>query len=851
MNNSINASDIRSVSPHEAPLKGVSKTFNDLIETSKNLPSTSSELGSVLLNVNELKKRAAELRAKNVKNKSPHHTRAHYLLAGSGLAIQDVESSLKTLESRQLLEQNVQNKVPDGDLDTYLRNKKDENILSSIEQSLSLAAKDFDNFVNANFNLDWKKHKDEVRRSFLGLVWKSDPNHKSPTSVSEPSFMTWPKKGSGILDGESKLNINENYVVREKFEKYARVINRFNNARQLHNNFPLTTEFISMFQNSADYKQRQLLEAWKILDNYRLCSDSMNVVDISKGYLENQFMDYVDNLYTKNGNEGLPTNINKIKSFIDSKLKNPNNTWKFGNLTIVNGVPVWALIFYLLRAGKSQEALEVAINNKLSLKKVEQSFLVYFKAYVSSKDKRLPQEFITRLHTEYNQHIKNSLDGDPFRLAVYKIIGRCDLTRKNISAITLSVEDWLWVHFMLIKDGISSDDPVYERYSLVDFQNIIASYGASSFNNHYLQVLLLSGQYELAVQYAYTINEIDAVHLAIALADYKLLKVADNVTDDEFVTTPTGERKINFAKILGNYTKSFKFSDPRIAVEYLLLIALAHQDSQIELAHEALRELVLDTKEFTILLGKINRDGTRIPGIIEERQPLLFLADKEDFLHKITEQAARRADENGRVYDSLLLYQLAEEYDIVISIVNKLLSEMLSNTDLAQPLMRQDDNSETNPVLIAKKLIDVYIKNLEISKKVHRKNKETCILLLKLVDIRRTYIARQWQNTLQQIEELDLLPSVEDSSPRKKAQEFHNLDDCIIKNVPNLLIIAMSCVSNLIKQLSKGPFSNGATQAQVEALKKVANNYMIYRGMIQYKMPREVYNTLINIEVDL
>ncbi|AMD22342.1 HGR003Wp [Eremothecium sinecaudum] len=851
MANTIDTSALKSVASQDAPLKGVSKTFNDLIETSKNLPSTSSELGSVLLNVNEIRKRAAELRAKNTELRSSHHTRAHYLLAGSGLAIQDVESSLKVLESRQLLEQNVHNKILDGDLDTYLRNKKDENILSSIEQSLSLAAKDFDNFVNANFNLDWKQRKEEVRSSFLGIMWKNDSAYNASAPVSDSSVVTWPKKGSGILDGESKLNINENYVVREKFERYARIVNRFNNARQSNNSFPFAKEFIDVFDNSADSKHRQLLEAWKFLDFYHSEADSMNVVEISKKYLENQFMEYVDTLYKKNRNGGLPTNINKVKSFIESKLKNPNNTWKFGNLTVVNGIPVWALIFYLLRAGLAQEALEVAINNKLSLKKVEQSFLAYFKAYVASKDKRLPQEFVTRLHTEYNQHIKNSLDGDPFRLAVYKIIGRCDLTRKNISTITLSVEDWMWVHFMLIKDDIANDDPVYERYSLLDFQNIITTYGSASFSNNYLQVLLLSGQYELAVQYAYSINELDAVHLAIALADAKLLRVTDNVTDDEFSVTPNNERRVNFAKILGNYTKSFKFSDPRIAVEYLLLIALVDDKKQVELAHEALRELVLETKEFTILLGKINRDGTRIPGIIEERQPLLFLADKEDFLHKITEQAARRADEDGRVHDSLLLYQLSEEYDIVISIVNKLLSEMLSNTDLDQPLLKQDDNNETNPFLIAKKLIDVYIKNLEISKKVHRKNKETCILLLKLVDIRRTYIARQYQNTLNQIEELDLLPSVDSSSPRKKAQEFRNLDECIIKNIPNLLIIAMSCVSNLIKQLGKGPFVNSATEAQIEALRRVANNYMIYRGMIQYKMPREVYNALINLEIGI
>lgn len=144
--------------------KSSSKLFNELLETSKNLPSTSSDLGAILLSVNEMKKRAQEMR-KTIPHDS-NHIKAHYLLAGSGLGIHEIESSLKNLKSSELLtEQRVAQGYNDGDLDTYLHIKKDENILSSIEQSLSLAAKDFDNFINQNFNLDWKQRKDEVRES--------------------------------------------------------------------------------------------------------------------------------------------------------------------------------------------------------------------------------------------------------------------------------------------------------------------------------------------------------------------------------------------------------------------------------------------------------------------------------------------------------------------------------------------------------------------------------------------------------------------------------------------------------------------------------------------------------------
>jgi len=915
-----------------------STIFNDLLESSKNLPSTSSELGSIQLSLHEINRRTRELRnahyerddghvedhqfAPNKRNKANErqllpvdHTKAHYLLANSGVAFDDIDSSLKFLQNGETnkLKRNQavgqtnsltsQTQSP-MEIDSYLKIKKEENILSSIESLLSNAAKDFDSFVNSNLNLDWNQRKNIIRENFGILI-----NNKGTTTTASssttipkdfvsatlkkhsinPEIPVWGNNSLRILNdnyNESKLNVNENHLVRENFETHAKIVYKFNNSRQAGQPIQLTKEFISLLsRNPNDTKNRQMLETWKILDTLHDNQNStkINTVERSKTYLEKQFLDYVNLLYNKKMDEGLPTNINKVKSFIDSKLKNTDNSWKIKNLTVANSIPIWALIFYLLRAGLKTEALEVATSNKSSFKKVEQSFLGYFKAYISSKDGTLPLEFSNRLHTEYNQHIKNSLNGDPFRLAVYKIIGRCDLTRKNISAVTLNVEDWLWVHFMLMKDDISEDDPIYERYTFTDFQNIVTSYGPSRFTNHYLQVLVLSGLYELAIAYVYAINEMDAVHLAIVMASLNLLKfpsISSIVNKTEQYNrdinnnndrnngsvggfSPLGERllsindknerEIDFTRIISNYVKSFKFSDPRIAIEYIILIGLSteKQNEQVQLCHEALRELVLETKEFAILLGKISRDGTRIPGVIEERLPLLHLRDESEFLRVITEQAARNADEDGRVHDSLLLYQLSEEYDIVLSIVNNLLGDILSNADLTQPLLQVSDNSETNPILLARKLITTFADNLEISKKISNKNSDTCLFLLKMVDIRDSFLSKQWQQTLTMIKELNILPFADELSAREKAQEFTTLNENLIKCIPNLLIITMTCFSRLVENLNKSEYQSMEKAQQINSLKNIAKNCMIYAGVIQYKMPRETFSTLINLDVTL
>ncbi|CAL9734381.1 nucleoporin Nic96p [Monosporozyma servazzii] len=1029
----VNGNDHDGNGTSEQQKSSTSKLFNDLLESSKSLPTASSDLGSIQLSIHEINRRARELRTHTTATTTRNgdtvkqdgqgdHTKAHYLLAGSGLQFDEVDTSLKLLERNQILSNatlgrdstatgihagmssNLPSATADSshsgvvtsattalsgsnaeftEIDNYLKIKKDENILASIEMLLSNAARDFDNYINDNLKLDWDERKNVIKQNF-GILANKKPNSSKASQpdkvLNNDNLMKfWNKNTTGSrLDGLdllndnnnnddfSRLNVNEHYMLREKFEKNAKIIHGFNNARQQKTHFPLNREFIALLNNNSnDSKSRQLLESWQILEslqqvkgatanattNNNICHNNL-IITNAKKYLENEFKEYVDVLYNKQMDEGLPTNINKIKSFIEKKLKNNsssntsnfntnpdasstntttsniNDIWKINNLTIINGTPIWALIFYLLRAGMEKEALEVMVNNKSNFKKIEQSFVTYFKAYIHSKsngNSELPTEFMTRLHNEYSQHIKNSLNGDPYRLAVYKIIGRCDLTRKSIPSITLNVEDWLWIHFMLIKEetttGILSstiiNDSIYEKYTLAEFQQLIISYGVQRFNNYYLQILMLSGLFELAVEYAYKINEIDAVHLAIGICNQHLLNISTNPLtgsllvhgEDPTSTNINSKFSINFVKVITTYIKSFKFSDPRIALEYLLLIGLnaeVGKDNLKSLMHECIRELVLQTKEFTILLGKISRDGSRIPGVIEQRKPLLLISndvDNKEYLKVITEQAALRADEDGRVYDSLLLYQLSEEYNIVISIINNIISDLLSDSDLnGNILVNINDNSETNPILLAEKLIDIHLNSHNSSNSaISNKQKETCLLLLQIVEVRKLFDSSnthnlalndsdknnvhfgQWEEILNKIAGLDILPLIvtnsndtdastssstfkgnEESCIRKKAEEFNLLDSNIVKCIPNLLIITMISLNKTIQKLQTSinqtaSQSNSVTTRsnddsrldQIQIMKRIAKNCMIYAGMIQYKMPRETYSTLIQIDVAL
>lgn len=147
-----------------------SKLLKDLLESANNLPKPSnSDLGSIHLTLNELQWKSDLLR-KRRNNDANNFTKAHYLLASSGISAEDIENEINSIKlpSKSLETQQTHNAIS-GNIDSYLDAKKDENILAAIEQSLLAASNDFNNFINENVSIDWKERRDELRAS-IGLL---------------------------------------------------------------------------------------------------------------------------------------------------------------------------------------------------------------------------------------------------------------------------------------------------------------------------------------------------------------------------------------------------------------------------------------------------------------------------------------------------------------------------------------------------------------------------------------------------------------------------------------------------------------------------------------------------------
>lgn len=316
---------------------------------------------------------------------------------------------------------------------------------------------------------------------------------------------------------------------------------------------------------------------------------------------------------------------------------------------IVDDVPMWAKTYHLLRAGKAQEALQFAQDHEAAFARLEKGFVPYFKAWLDSPERRLPKALRDRFLTEFNQRIRySSSSTDPYKFALYKLIGRLELNRKNVPGVTLKTEDWLWFQLSLVRESV--DDPAHEEYGLDELARVLVGFGERHFDPKgnkpmlYTQILLLCGQFERAVAflYAHSAYQADAVHFAIALTYYGLLRPgpsssasagssAGAATGKSSSVTPDAELlavetdasghetacTFNFARMLYRYTRLFALSDAQEAAQYLYLLCLNADvptigKAQVDLCHEYIRELVMQTRQYAELLGDVRADGTKI-----------------------------------------------------------------------------------------------------------------------------------------------------------------------------------------------------------------------------------------------
>ncbi|RDA95956.1 hypothetical protein CP533_5892 [Ophiocordyceps camponoti-saundersi (nom. inval.)] len=627
------------------------------------------------------------------------------------------------------------------------------------------------------------------------------------------------------------------------------------------------------------------------------------ILQAANSFLEQQFMRQVESLIAKHPHEarlgGMPDVTSKIKAYIRLRSARkdlvPDNT----ELQQLHGEYVWAVVFYLLRSGHVNEAAQYVNDNSGQFRGIDRTFATYLNSYAVSEDRRITnRKLLDRCTNEYTQRARNAPDHsvDPFRMACYKVIGRVELANRSLDGLNTDINDWIWLQFNLAREGDRAVEMAGESYGLAELQASVRDIGLKHFPKasasddagngsfgmfFYLQIL--AGMFEDAVAYLYPFSYVDAVHFALALTYYGLLRPSDPASgSDELRSLSVKELpQINFGRMLGYYTRDFRAADVVSAADYLALICLNDDlggeagRRQGALCHEALRDLVLETREFSKLLGDVRPDGRGIRGVIEERAPLMGLDADGHFVNTVTLQAASFADENGRTTDAVLLYHLAGEYDTVVAIVSRALSEAVSlemgedpmrlatirpragveaDTDAGQQgglsLAAIDD-----PVELAKVMMTLYERDAMFYSKIQAENRVACHVLLEMSGIKKLVEAGRWAQALDKMRGLEILPldaAGDASTIRAYASKFSGLSQPVSINVPNLLMWTIICCLRQKEQLTNGQFSGneGTRRLMVNQLKQMTLDLTTYTSQLRYRFPPHLHEALARASVE-
>ncbi|KAK4678340.1 nuclear pore complex subunit [Podospora pseudoanserina] len=720
-------------------------------------------------------------------------------------------------------------------------------------------------------------------------------------------------------DLEGFTSVDDRFL-REKQGKLATKIKEFNDLRQRGLPVEICKELGDLENTAGDRHGPHLVEAYDALreivgendpDNlprerqfarYYLDPNpsSANSIEMRKRilkgantFLEKQFWAGVNSFITKHPHEanlgGQPDVVSKVKAYIRLRLIRKSLVPDNVDLQQANGEYVWAIVFYLLRAGFVNDAAKYVNDHESLFRSIDRTFMGYINSYASSEDRRLKRSVQDRCTNEYNQRIRNAPEGsiDPFRMACYKIIGRCDVNNRSLDGLSGDVNDWVWLQFNLARETDRSQELAGESYGLAELQSSIREIGLKHFPKtpaedttgsfamfFYLQIL--SGMFENAIAYLYSFSYVDAVHFAIALSYYGLLRAADAQSsgNDLLSHNTRNQPQINFGRMLGYYTRDFRAANAAAAVDYLVLICLnadetAAGQQQAALCHEALRELVLESREFSRLIGDIKPDGSRIKGLIEERGKLIALGRHDDFIRNITQEAAAFANDNGRTTDAVLLYHLAQEYNQVVEIVSRALSEAIS-LEIGEepmrlvPVMAREDGQEEaagslaaidDPVELAKKMMKMYEQEYMYWNKIGHQNQYACNLLLQISDIKKLVEDQEWAKCLDKIEALNILPldaKGDQSLIRQYSALFAQLPQTVAQNVPNLLMWAVVCCTKQRERLMYGQFTGNETTARelIDNMKQTSVDLTAYTSQLRYRLPSSLHEMLARASAD-
>ncbi|XP_060644058.1 nuclear pore complex protein Nup93 isoform X2 [Anolis sagrei] len=679
---------------------------------------------------------------------------------------------------------------------------------------------------------------EQVKQRILHTLLASGEDALDFTQESEPSYVSeLSQPGRSSLDNIEMAYARQIYIYNEKIV-----------------NGHLQPNLVDLCATVAELDDKNISDLWAMVkqmtdvllvpaSNALKVRTSMEVqMDFVKQalqYLEQSYKNYTLVMVFGNLQQaqlgGVPGTYQLVRSFLNIKLPVSVPGLQDGE---VEGHPVWALIYYCMRCGDLMAALQVVNRAQHQLGE----FKSWFQEYMHNKDRRLSPATENKVRLHYRRALRNNTD--PYKRAVYCILGRCDIADSH-SEVADKIEDYLWLKLNQVCFDDDGSNAPQDRLTLSQFQKqLLEDYGESHFLANqqsflYFQVLFLTAQFEAAIAFLFRTERLrcHAVHVALVLFELKML-LKSSGQSAQLLSHEAGDppaiRRLNFVRLVMLYTRKFESTDPREALQYFYFLR-NEKDSQGEnMFLRCVSELVIESREFDMILGKLENDGSRKPGVIDK-----FTKDTKPIINKV----ASVAESKGLFEEAAKLYDLAKNPDKVLELMNKLLSPVVSQVSIPQSNKERLKN-------MAQSIAERYkAQGISTTKPVN----STFFLLLDLITFFDEYHAGHIDKAFGIIERLKLVPLSQEYVEERVAA-FRNFSDEIRQNLSEVLLATMNILFTQYKRLKGTSPATPARPPRVvedrdSQLRSQARALITFAGMIPYRTSGDTNARLVQMEV--
>lgn len=163
-----------------------------------------------------------------------------------------------------------------------------------------------------------------------------------------------------------------------------------------------------------------------------------------------------------------------------------------------------------------------------------------------------------------------------------------------------------------------------------------------------------------------------------------------------------------------------------------------------------------------------------------------------------------------------------------------------------------DPHSVSTPLAELEQTATDILRHYEKTNKGLGKGKDTVIKLLHIRTAQEAWEKGRLDPALQAIEASQLFPLDGDlTTVTKFSEDFKNHDETIVRNLHIFLPLTMAILHKQHDNIKTTAHSEPERQALLAALRRKSRSLVMFAGMLRYRMPTEVYNRLLESDVDI